>query len=217
MTHPKEQLTVEQLEQIAHCLENGRQCDEEGVMTAVPRQAAYEAAQYLRSAALSALAPVSVPEGKPVAWREVIDSTLFSYAACFIDLRRMPKEFLDGWNKAVKEIGELIQAETHGIPDVLYTSAAPTVSQGEGGWMPIESAPKDGSTILAMLEDGQDTGMVYTIEWRDEMAKEEIKDGKGIGWRHSWDSYMFSGFDAPKYWMPLPSPPLEAKREGGEG
>ena len=168
-------------------------------MTAVPRQAAYEAAQYLRSAALSALAPVSVPEGKPVAWREVIDSTLFSYAACFIDLRRMPKEFLDGWNKAVKEIGELIQAETHGIPDVLYTSAAPTVSQGEGGWMPIESAPKDGSWFLAVSKWGR----IRMVRWADyEGDRYPINDEEKM-----WDTQ-------PVAYMPLPTPPLEAKREG---
>lgn len=44
----------EQIEQIAHCLENGRQCDEDGTDTRVSRQAAYEAAQLLR-AHLSAL------------------------------------------------------------------------------------------------------------------------------------------------------------------
>ena len=90
-------------------------------------------------------------------------------------------------------------------PSVVIVEAAP--SPAPSGWLPIESAPKDGSTVLAILEDSQDTGMVYTIEWRDEMAKEEIKDGKGIGWRHSWDSYFFSGFDAPTHWQPLPAPP----------
>ena len=94
----------------------------------------------------------------------------------------------------------------HGIGKMSEHVTAPTPAPGDG-WLPIESAPKDGSTILAMLEDCEDTGMVYTIEWRDEMGKEEVKDGKGVGWRHSWDSYLFSGFDAPKYWQPLPPPP----------
>lgn len=102
-----------------------------------------------------------------------------------------------------------------GLPQARSPHPAPALP---ADWQPIKSAPKDGRTILAMLEDGEDTGMVYTIEWRDEMAKEEIKDGKGIGWRHSWDSYLFSGFDGPKYWMPIPpapkAPPI--KPQGGE-
>ncbi len=65
-------------------------------------------------------------------------------------------------------------------------------------WLPIESAPKDGTEII--LNRGLRVGASAWVEWPDSMFGDNCwtigKDGE------SWD-----GDNAPTRWMPLPPAP----------
>jgi hypothetical protein len=69
-------------------------------------------------------------------------------------------------------------------------------------WREIESAPKDGSSILIYEADGN----VWLVFWRVEQGGEE-----GYG---TWTTGSISNFNAT-HWMPLPNPPnTNGERDG---
>ena len=73
-------------------------------------------------------------------------------------------------------------------------------------WQPIETAPKDGTHILAILPDS-DT--CHVICWAD--ASKGIRVGCGVyGWHVAWDGYPCAGHSTPTHWMPLPAAPTAA-------
>lgn len=72
-------------------------------------------------------------------------------------------------------------------------------------WQPIETAPKDGTHILGLFDEG-----VIETWWRVNVRD----DGSEYG--HEWDAITLSSHgcgccswenDPPKAWMPLPEPP----------
>ena len=64
-------------------------------------------------------------------------------------------------------------------------------------WQPIETAPRDGTEILALQVDGRE--LTYTaVHW--ETMAEEWRDYSASG------AAGFTPFE-PQYWMPLPEPP----------
>lgn len=66
-------------------------------------------------------------------------------------------------------------------------------------WMPIETAPKDGTPILAFSPDSDPS--VYVIAWVNSGF-----DGKDYsGWREAGGE----GYErfVPTHWQPLPEPP----------
>jgi hypothetical protein len=63
------------------------------------------------------------------------------------------------------------------------------------GWMPIASAPKDGTWFIA-LQDGE----LYPCQWH---AEEPDEGPYQEGW---WDHFNKS-FEEPTRWIPLPAPP----------
>ena len=77
------------------------------------------------------------------------------------------------------------------------------------GWMPIESAPKDGTEVIVC---GLDMGSAITSIW---FEKDEFRDyGPEGGW--CYPSYhnggsLYEGVDViepqPTHWRPLPTPP----------
>lgn len=70
-------------------------------------------------------------------------------------------------------------------------------------WQPIESAPKDGSSILAWpCYSGNG---VSQVQWRD------MKRTPGR-WEHQWGRGVPV---EPTHWMPLPKPPTKGQRENG--
>jgi hypothetical protein len=83
------------------------------------------------------------------------------------------------------------------------------------GWMPIESAPKDGRKIILTYRNANDKPRTVMAAWvTDEEAAETDEDGVGLeaGWYESidnWDDYSQVAIHAgePTHWMPLPSPP----------
>ena len=167
MTHPKEQLTREQVETWREELLSDPKT--------IPSDDDRGKIDQLCDQALSALAPVSVPTE---------DMIVAGMEASVLGRPSIDDEtyVLSIWNAMV----------AHQPP-------APTVSQGEGGWMPIESAPKDGSWFLAVSKWGR----IRMVRWADyEGDRYPINDEEKM-----WDTQ-------PVAYMPLPTPPLEAKREG---
>jgi hypothetical protein len=64
------------------------------------------------------------------------------------------------------------------------------------GWLPIESAPRDGTRILA-YEDGNH----YALEWCQEFPEPD-----GGYWKCFCGQYV-TITPEPTHWMPLPAPP----------
>lgn len=70
------------------------------------------------------------------------------------------------------------------------------------GWMPIESAPKDGSEILVCVTYNLSSDEWETMTWVDWEAPP-----------HIWPVYR-SRIDIPfppTHWQPLPKPPVETQ------
>ena len=62
-------------------------------------------------------------------------------------------------------------------------------------WQPIETAPKDGTKILAYDPDrGGSCEILYWGSWK----------GKG-----AWQDDEANGYYEPSHWMPLPEPPQQ--------
>lgn len=71
-------------------------------------------------------------------------------------------------------------------------------------WQPIETAPKDGTEIIAMYMH-IDTQIVHNAFWLED------EEGKDTGW-WSYDKSEVSrvqldDYWTPTHWMPLPPPP----------
>ena len=62
-------------------------------------------------------------------------------------------------------------------------------------WQPIETAPKDGTTHILVLDDGW---FCISAWWDDSERNEGGQCWKSSQW-HSWLT--------PTHWMPLPEPP----------
>lgn len=72
-----------------------------------------------------------------------------------------------------------------------------------GEWQSIESAPKDGSKILAIGLPPLWKGYPFVVHWDQDM-----EDGAGW-WRHTDPSLdaMYAVSDSITHWMPLPAAP----------
>jgi len=83
------------------------------------------------------------------------------------------------------------------------------------GWMPIETAPKDGRKIILFYRNRNDKARTVMASWvTDEEAAETDEDGVGLtaGWYEAidnWDDYTAVAIHEgePTHWMPLPPPP----------
>ena len=73
-------------------------------------------------------------------------------------------------------------------------------------WQPIETAPKDGSSILIYdPDDGHGAGeepVIYVCYWKEGMSRRRGITGS---WTEA-DGEMYTTF-IPTHWMPLPKPP----------
>lgn len=73
-------------------------------------------------------------------------------------------------------------------------------------WQPMETAPKDGSRVLAVCE-----GKVCFFHWQD------IKGFDApIGWRNDFITVYRDG-EGPTHWMPIPPAPSGTEGEGNHG
>ena len=91
-------------------------------------------------------------------------------------------------------------------------------------WQPIETAPKDGTEILAWRKDCG----VLVVRWdcpEDFLSETELQElGKESAEAYSWFCADFvtgarlEGSEVPTHWMPLPAgPDLTGSDAGGEG
>jgi hypothetical protein len=103
-------------------------------------------------------------------------------------------------DKADEIAREIVQKlwEDDSQDDAIVIAAALRAYRDDA-WQPIETAPKDGSTILGYWVNGEmHTGSVFHgrrhNEWTPEFDTEK-----------EWDM--------PTHWQPLPSPPLKSKPE----
>ncbi len=81
-------------------------------------------------------------------------------------------------------------------PDFLVHPAYAGVSGVSMNWQPIETAPKDGTEILAARQPRQFDWWIMDVvsyAWEDE---------NGHWWQHDGNRAW-----QPTHWMPLPSPP----------
>ena len=80
-------------------------------------------------------------------------------------------------------------------------------------WKPIETAPKDGTLILIVNDDGAIDVAKYEPEWREyQEYVRTAKDGdvyKTV--REDVGCWSTDFAWCPTYWMPLPAPPNPAK------
>lgn len=113
-----------------------------------------------------------------------------------------------------------------GLPELPSGDAGPearAATEAEpSGWRPIETAPKDGATILLFCPQGDgNPGSTYrvtagswcydpggTTEYRDAEGRwldQDDRDGFE-GWL-SWDGGFSEDTMMPTHWQPLPEPP----------
>lgn len=109
---------------------------------------------------------------------------------------------ISSWSKSSKVFREDCRAQAEIAIAVVraHDAAAP-----RNEWKPIETAPKDGTRLLA-YEKGC---ALYEIWWQRNLGDQ------WDGWQDDWDDEP-----EPTHWMPLPAPPLaphEAETAGGEG
>lgn len=69
-------------------------------------------------------------------------------------------------------------------------------------WKPIETAPKDGTEILAW------NGESVQQSWWDDTV---YRQGKWCIWRDAKLGHIYWLDPVPTHWMPLPLPPQEGK------
>lgn len=79
------------------------------------------------------------------------------------------------------------------------------------GWQPIETAPKDGTSVLLLIGDADhalhdDTYAVSIGSYGVEGGPEYDPTWNFAGWCWTHDHYT-RGEGTPTHWMPLPLPP----------
>ena len=199
MTHPKEQLTREQFEKwyTENVFNKPREFNAWG-FSLVHGNYRVDDCQLMFAAwqaALSTLAPVSVPISKEAqeyglpycCGRE--EKALCENA----DLRNIVQVALHGTRE------ETVQTWNKYFPD-RQLSAAPTVSQGEGGWISVaERLPEIGEPVWISFFQFNDPS-------KERMQTVAVLDNRGDWYDPTYDCMMHPA----THWQPLPSPP---KRE----
>ncbi len=75
-------------------------------------------------------------------------------------------------------------------------------------WQPIETAPKDGSTILLCVSNSEREPVIVTGLWVTEAMDWSGWPITEPTWREVWCHFQLaSDGDNPTHWMPLPTPP----------
>lgn len=91
------------------------------------------------------------------------------------------------------------------------------------GWKPIESAPKDGTEILAWRSDCGQFIASYTSADSFPMTQDELDawDEETLfakDWFTQWpQAYRLEGIEVPTHWMPLPAAPAAAPSPSAPG
>jgi len=86
-------------------------------------------------------------------------------------------------------------------------------ARADNGWLPIESAPKDGTRILAC---GGDCDELQLVAWLNDSS---ISWKKAMAWcsPDSWqDEHGGYSTYSPTHWQPLPAPPIPTESTSQE-
>ena len=106
------------------------------------------------------------------------------------------------------EVIRLMSIDAINAADILSQCPAPAKEdKTNGGWLPIESAPRDGSDILGCVKISKTTAG-HKIGGDIKIAKSFFhSDYYGQIWiRQTGDQFF------PTHWMPLPQPPIDDKQ-----
>jgi len=118
------------------------------------------------------------------------------------------KQALDDLDNIIRGGNNKMIALEGGIkPETLETIRTLLEREVNGGWLPIESAPKDG-TIILLLEDH--SGEVNTGYWG---LEENIFSGTENKWFSNGCIDNVLTFPNITHWMPLPELPTKIKGE----
>ncbi|MEN5249972.1 hypothetical protein [Brucella pseudintermedia] len=131
-----------------------------------------------------------------------------------VDALEVAKNELQAWIKCADENGLCVTSTPHVIEHIDMALAALSspdhadAGKVEGdGWMPIESAPKDG-TVIDLWSD--EYGRLTDCYWGAPMAYE----GGETGWVHAHSNEWAESPDEFVHWRPLPSAPSGGDRHG---
>lgn len=134
-------------------------------------------------------------------------------------------DMIGAMRKRIAELeSELEAVGAGGVSGPLMGIAAPPTAQAEG-WMPIETAPKDGTHILlhapACEHEGAPVQARTTYgHWRAPSDTPRIKYQDGFAPEPEWEDFepFWASWDGgfteehpPTHWMPLPPPPTSAE------
>ena len=137
-------------------------------------------------------------------------------------------DMIGAMRKRIAELeSELEAVGAGGVSGPLMGIAAPPTAQAEG-WMPIETAPKDGTHILlhapACEHEGAPVQARTTYgHWRAPSDTPRIKYQDGFAPEPEWEDFepFWASWDGgfteehpPTHWMPLPPPPTSAEGVG---
>lgn len=120
-------------------------------------------------------------------------------------MTNLPEEARGLRNKIAEIIGDTGEHVQGALTVDQATDAILSALTAEGyvvvmGWQPIETAPKDGTAMLAYLPDSVDPLMVVEV-------REFEGDPDGPGWYITGTESEAEIDCAPTHWMPLPAPP----------
>jgi hypothetical protein len=103
-----------------------------------------------------------------------------------------------------------------------YVALRAILTSGEDAWQPIETAPKDGTEVIAWREDAG----IFMARWTapdyfcTERECEELGDSSSV---EDWFCADFVAgcrleiAESPTHWQPLPAPPRLAGKEKADG
>lgn len=112
-----------------------------------------------------------------------------------MSVEKKRKDF-EAWARSTKRTENQLRRMSSGEYEVMATQWEWMAWQAATrtavpAWQPIETAPKDGTVVLARIPD-QD--VQQAVMWS---AKENC-------WVIQWDHWKLRGLDAPTHWMHLP-------------
>jgi len=116
-----------------------------------------------------------------------------------------------------KVISELLNIIDHADSVYILKQAARLAREGmeDDGWMPIETAPKDGTEIWGYREDSGPLLVRYTSPdaflTDSELEKLDEESAFAEGWFYAdfVDGGRLDGSEVPTHWQRLPSAPAE--------
>jgi hypothetical protein len=103
-----------------------------------------------------------------------------------------------------------------------YALAALSAVQAVPGWRDIESAPKDGTEILAWREDcgpfmakwsSAEELRTMTDKEREELDEESRWQEDWFGGDSEMGGFRCDGSEAPTHWQPLPAAPIQGAQK----